>query len=285
MAASKSLTPEQRSIRARKAALDRWSRDDPAAAAIRGQAGLAARFDREAREFEPGLSDAEYARRAACAYRLISRRSRSPVRRPAVTARPASEAAGQASGPQDRESSGPPPSHRLAAANLTRNMMGVSCCSVASEKKPSTVPAMPTRGVRSWSVAAVRSLAALWKPRVLSRPTAVLCKPPQNPRSRARSRAGTPYRRGARARLIASAAGSTVPEAWEPVSGSHSNAPIIAPFASAAREHRSSTAGSRPNLRVAAELVHHSTTRCAHGREEPTNAAAKRRAPRSCIRR
>ena len=69
MAASKSLTPEQRSIRARKAALDRWSREDPAAAAIRGQAGLAARFDREAREFEPGLSDAEYARRAACAYR------------------------------------------------------------------------------------------------------------------------------------------------------------------------------------------------------------------------
>jgi hypothetical protein len=38
------LTPTQRTQRARIAALTRWSREDPAATAARGQAGLMARF-------------------------------------------------------------------------------------------------------------------------------------------------------------------------------------------------------------------------------------------------
>jgi hypothetical protein len=63
------LTRQQRSIRASIAAHTRWSREDPAANAARGQAGLLARFDREVREADPGLSEAEYSRRAACAYR------------------------------------------------------------------------------------------------------------------------------------------------------------------------------------------------------------------------
>jgi hypothetical protein len=69
MAAAKSLSPQQRSIRASIAAHTRWSREDPAATAARGQAGLLARFDREVREAEPGLSEAEYERRAASAYK------------------------------------------------------------------------------------------------------------------------------------------------------------------------------------------------------------------------
>ena len=64
-----SLTREQRSIRASIAAHTRWSKEDPAANAQRGQAGLLARFDREVREAEPRLSEAEYARRAQSAYR------------------------------------------------------------------------------------------------------------------------------------------------------------------------------------------------------------------------
>jgi hypothetical protein len=63
------LTPEQRTIRGAIAANTRWSREDPDANARRGQAGLRARFDREAREAESGLSEAEYARRAGSAYR------------------------------------------------------------------------------------------------------------------------------------------------------------------------------------------------------------------------
>jgi hypothetical protein len=69
MAASTSLTPQQRILRARKAAYDRWSKEDPAANAERGQRGLFNRFVREAMEHEPGLPDAEYARRAQCAYK------------------------------------------------------------------------------------------------------------------------------------------------------------------------------------------------------------------------
>ena len=61
------LTGTQLHLRARKAALDRWSRENPAAQAARGQAGLLARFEREAREAERGLTDAEYARRAESA--------------------------------------------------------------------------------------------------------------------------------------------------------------------------------------------------------------------------
>jgi hypothetical protein len=61
------LTPEQRSQRAQIAANTRWSREDPRENATRAQAGLLAKFEREAREAEPGLTDAEYARRAECA--------------------------------------------------------------------------------------------------------------------------------------------------------------------------------------------------------------------------
>lgn len=61
------LTPEQRTMRARVAAYARWSREDPAPTATAGQAGLVAKFEREARDAEPGLSDAEYARRAESA--------------------------------------------------------------------------------------------------------------------------------------------------------------------------------------------------------------------------
>ena len=67
MAASTSLTETQRDLRASMAAHTRWSAEDPAANAARGQAGLLARFEREAREHEPGLTDAEYARRAESA--------------------------------------------------------------------------------------------------------------------------------------------------------------------------------------------------------------------------
>jgi hypothetical protein len=63
------LTPQQRTLRASIAANARWSREDPAANAARGQAGLLAKFEREARVAAPGLADAEYARRAQSAYR------------------------------------------------------------------------------------------------------------------------------------------------------------------------------------------------------------------------
>lgn len=64
-----SLTPSQRTLRASKAAHTRWSREDPAQNAERGQAGLRARFGREVRDAEPGLSEAEYARRAESAFK------------------------------------------------------------------------------------------------------------------------------------------------------------------------------------------------------------------------
>jgi hypothetical protein len=67
MAAAKNLTPAQLSLRGRGAAYTRWAKEDPAGNAARGQAGLLARFEREAREHEPGLTDAEYARRAESA--------------------------------------------------------------------------------------------------------------------------------------------------------------------------------------------------------------------------
>ena len=41
------MNAAQRSQRARIAALTRWSKENPAATAARGQAGLAARFERE----------------------------------------------------------------------------------------------------------------------------------------------------------------------------------------------------------------------------------------------
>jgi hypothetical protein len=41
------MTPEERTERARNAARARWSKEDPAVNATRGQAGLLARFGRE----------------------------------------------------------------------------------------------------------------------------------------------------------------------------------------------------------------------------------------------
>lgn len=58
------LTPEQRTMRARKAALTRWSRETPAANAQRGQAGLLDRFRRQVLEHDPSVTEPELTRRA-----------------------------------------------------------------------------------------------------------------------------------------------------------------------------------------------------------------------------
>jgi hypothetical protein len=68
------LTPEQRSESARIAALTRWSKEDPAANAARGQAGLLAKFEREVRAEHPDLPEAEVIRRAEAARRAHMRR-------------------------------------------------------------------------------------------------------------------------------------------------------------------------------------------------------------------
>jgi hypothetical protein len=62
------LTPAQRKLRAQIAANTRWSQEDPAPTAARGQAGLQARFEREV---DPGgtLPPAERGRRAEAAKR------------------------------------------------------------------------------------------------------------------------------------------------------------------------------------------------------------------------
>lgn len=64
-----SLTAEQRSIRARAAALTRWSRENGRANAMRGQAGLRGRFRREVEAENPGLPPAELERRTDCRFR------------------------------------------------------------------------------------------------------------------------------------------------------------------------------------------------------------------------
>ena len=61
------LTPAQRSLRAQIAANARWSQENPAANAARGQAGLLAKFEREIRAAHPDLADTEVARRAEAA--------------------------------------------------------------------------------------------------------------------------------------------------------------------------------------------------------------------------
>jgi hypothetical protein len=63
------LTPAQRILRAQIAANTRWSQENPAANAARGQAGLLAKFEREIRAADPTLPDAEVARRAESARR------------------------------------------------------------------------------------------------------------------------------------------------------------------------------------------------------------------------
>lgn len=67
------LTAAQRKIRAQIAANSRWSKEDPAASAARGQAGLLARFEREV-DPEGTLSPAERARRAQSALRAHMQR-------------------------------------------------------------------------------------------------------------------------------------------------------------------------------------------------------------------
>jgi hypothetical protein len=74
MVAAKTLSKAQRTLRAQVAANTRWSRESPAANAARGQAGLAARFEREAREADPAASDAEIARRGQAARRAHMQR-------------------------------------------------------------------------------------------------------------------------------------------------------------------------------------------------------------------
>ncbi len=70
------LTRSQRSMRAAIAAHERWAAEDPSANAARGQVGLMARFEREARGAKPGLTDAEYARRAESARKAHMQRVR-----------------------------------------------------------------------------------------------------------------------------------------------------------------------------------------------------------------
>jgi hypothetical protein len=62
------MTPAQRKLRAQIAANSRWSKENSAANAARGQAGLVARFEREV-DPECALPLPERARRADAAYR------------------------------------------------------------------------------------------------------------------------------------------------------------------------------------------------------------------------
>ena len=64
MAASKNLTAEQRSLRAKLAANRRWSQEDPRPTAERGQAGLLDRFRREILAEQGDIAEPELTRRA-----------------------------------------------------------------------------------------------------------------------------------------------------------------------------------------------------------------------------
>lgn len=82
------LTPEQRKLRAEIAAHARWSQEDPTDTAIRAQAGLLARFEREVdpdNTLDPTerTRRAEHARRAHMK-RLALRSSRVRARRAAA---------------------------------------------------------------------------------------------------------------------------------------------------------------------------------------------------------
>ena len=81
MAASRNLTPAQRSQRARMAALRRWSQEDPHANAVRGQEGLLERFRREivaeqGEVVEPELTRRAVARRREHMARLVFNREK-----------------------------------------------------------------------------------------------------------------------------------------------------------------------------------------------------------------
>jgi hypothetical protein len=73
LAASTSLNPAQRSLRARIAANTRWAGEDPAVNAARGQAGLMARFLDEV-DPDHQLPEAERTRRAEAARRAHMQR-------------------------------------------------------------------------------------------------------------------------------------------------------------------------------------------------------------------
>ena len=73
MAASTSLTPEQRSQRARIAALDRWSREDPVAATEPARRAFLESFEHKVDPVGV-LTPEERARRAECAYRAHMQR-------------------------------------------------------------------------------------------------------------------------------------------------------------------------------------------------------------------
>ena len=62
------LTPEQRTLRAKKAAFTRWANEDGQANAVRAQKGLYAKFEREAAEKFPDLTPVARAKRAEAAY-------------------------------------------------------------------------------------------------------------------------------------------------------------------------------------------------------------------------
>jgi len=68
------LIPEQRILRAKIAANTRWAGETGKANAQRTQAGLKARFIREARQQFPDLSGAEIERRGESAYRAHMQR-------------------------------------------------------------------------------------------------------------------------------------------------------------------------------------------------------------------
>lgn len=70
----KTLTPEQKTQRARIAALARWSKENPAANAARGQAGLLERFRREVLADDPNVLEPELTRRAECRRKLHMQR-------------------------------------------------------------------------------------------------------------------------------------------------------------------------------------------------------------------
>jgi hypothetical protein len=68
LAASTSLTPAERTLRARAAAHKRWAQEDPTEQAKKAQAGLLAKFEREV-DPEGKLPPAERTRRAEQARR------------------------------------------------------------------------------------------------------------------------------------------------------------------------------------------------------------------------
>lgn len=87
------LTPSQRSQRARIAALERWSREDPSANAARGQQGLLDKFRREILEEQPGLVEPELTRRAEARRRAhMTRLAFERSRQRAITAEEAADA-------------------------------------------------------------------------------------------------------------------------------------------------------------------------------------------------